>query len=215
MALSRRTFLSLAIAGATLVAAGGAMATLALQPTVPRSPKTDLKVLSAQQYAIFLAVAERMIVPAEGAPSVVEANVVEGIDAVLATMPKRIVDELGTGLWLLENALTGAALDGRITTFSGSAKEEQDRVLMAWSKSSLNIQNLIYRGLHQLIVAVYWSDPRTNACLGYDGPPDYGQRQAPKSPRRFDERPPTSTFETEQPAPVDTSDTDQPMETAQ
>ena len=123
---------------------------------------------------------------------VVEARVVEAIDTVVASLPPSVQKDLGTGLWLLENALTGAVLDQRFTTFSAASVEVQRRILREWAESSIETKVLVYRGLHQMVTGSYWSNPATYHLMGYRGPPDYGQSRAPDSPRRFDGRPPTS-----------------------
>lgn len=166
---SRRTLLQVGVGGTLVLALGGIG--LALQPTAIVAPPGPLQALSPRQYAVLVALAETVLPPREGLPSTHEVGVAAKVDALLATLHPGVATELGQALLLLENALPGLLLDGRIRPFSQASLEERTRVLERWRTSRLTVRRQVFRGLSALVASAYWADPRTHAYIGYKGPP--------------------------------------------
>lgn len=171
MSTTRRTFLALGLGGAAALALGGVG--LALRATVYRAPARPLQALSPRGYSILTAVAECMLDHgADELPSPADIELVEQIDAYLATVHPAVAAEVEQALFLLENAAAGALLEGRFTTFTGASRAQQHAILLGWSAASIPLFRKAYRGLHALVNGPYWGDPRTHAAIGYPGPPD-------------------------------------------
>src|SRR6185436_16135827 len=96
MALSRRRALGLGIGGGLLVVL--ATAGLALQPTTLVPPARPLKALTAEQYSILRAVAERFH-PGKGPiPSASQIGVADAVDALLASVHPAFAYDFGRAL---------------------------------------------------------------------------------------------------------------------
>jgi len=175
---SRRTLLKYGLGGSLLLAAGGLG--LGLRRTVYCEQIPTLSVLSAREYSILTAVADR-ICPGSRAsmPKASDLDVALGIDSLLATMESAAADEFRMVLLLLENALTGLVLEGRTAPFTACGPQRQDRVLTTWSTASTYVQSAGFAAMRSMVASVYWANPRTHAFCGYPGPPDYGQQRAP------------------------------------
>jgi hypothetical protein len=171
MATSRRNLLTGGLAAAALLAAGGVG--LALRPGAPPPQPAILLALTPQQYGILVAVAARICPGGDGTPTATEIGVAGKVDALLSTMHPADAAELGQGLLLIENALVGLLLDGRVTPFTLLGPAEQDEVLDTFRTSRIPIRRSVFKALRGLIAASYWGDPRMYATAGYPGPPDY------------------------------------------
>lgn len=174
---TRRTFLQLGLGSAVVLALGGVG--LALRGTVHRAPSRPLQALSPRAFSVLVAVADTILDYGEGLPAPSELQVAEGIDAHLASQHPAVAAEVEQVLMLLENAAAGLVLDGRLTTFTGSAPAVRAQVLEGWASGSLPLFRTAYRALHGLCTAVYWSDPAIYAAIGYPGPPDLAGAPAP------------------------------------
>lgn len=163
--------------GAVALAVGGVG--VALQGTELREPARPLKALSPRSFSILAAVADRLIVVPDG-PSARQAQVAEGVDALLATLHPDTTVEIEQALTLLENAAAGLLIDQRWTTFTGSPPEVQDRVLKGWNESRFSLLRKVIRALHGLCMGVYWTQAETHAVIGYPGPPDLGALAPPE-----------------------------------
>ena len=168
---SRRELLKVGLVGGAVLGLGGVG--LGLRGTVMVPPTTPLQALDPRSYSVLVAVAER-ICAYDGLPTASELGVALGIDALLASTHPGIAAELSQGLMVLENALTGLLLDGRVTPFTALAPAEQDAVLDSWRRSPLPVKRTVYKAIHGLVVAGYWADPTVFPHCGYPGPPDYG-----------------------------------------
>ena len=172
MALNRRTFLKYGIAGAALMSVGGLG--LGLRATVMRTPQQPLRVLSLRQYAILAAIAETLCPGDDDLPTAIDLQVPEKVDALLDSIHPVNAAEFIQLLQLMENALTGLAFDGRITPFSASTPEQRSKALNGWRTSRWQFRRMAFVAVSGLCMASYWSDPKTFAYVGYDGPPPLG-----------------------------------------
>lgn len=174
MALSRRRLLLLAPA-ALAVGAGG----LALWPGALRPPPGTLRVLSEREWSILAAAAQALCPGADGLPSADELEIASTLDAAFASFHPGDVAELKQALRLLDNALPGLLLDGRWGPFSRASAQARAQTLLAWRTSRIRLRRRVYKALHGLVMTTYWGHPRTWPHVGYPGPPDFGQAQAP------------------------------------
>jgi len=165
---TRRDVLQAGFAG--LVAAALTGTAVYLRGTVLRTPTQPLRYLSAEEYSILAATADRLV-RGPGLPSARELGVAEAVDVVLARMHPGDAAEVRVVLHLLENALSGLLLDGRISTFSASPPETQDRVLISWSRARVPMFRTAYRALHGLCLGAAWGHPAMYPFCGYPGPP--------------------------------------------
>lgn len=173
MALSRRRLLLLAPA-ALAVGAGG----LALWPGASRSPPAALQVLSPREWSVLAAAAQAFCPGGDGLPSADELDIATALDATFATLHPGDVSELKAALLLLDNALPGLLLDGRLGPFSRASVQARAQTLLGWRTSRIGTRRQVYKALRGLLMAAYWGHPRTWAFAGYPGPPDFGQAQA-------------------------------------
>lgn len=188
MSATRRRFLQTGAVGAAVLAVGGLG--LALQPTRTRAPGGPLEVLTEQEHGILAAVAEALIPPRDGLPSPDEIGVARKIDALLARLHPGTAAEVKQALGLLENALPGLFLDGRIRPLSRLDREARAQVLEGWRTSRLPLKRTVFRAVAGLVGATYWGDPRTHAFVGYPGPPAWilAMRDALPDPGGLDGR---------------------------
>lgn len=176
--LTRRSLLKTGLIGAALVSVSSAA--LLLQPEKQRSAHSTLKVLSEREANVLSALASRLC-PAmgPGAPGAEGVQLVEQIDAFLATADKEGQDGLKMALVIFDNAFTGALFGERVRPFSQLDGAAQDRVIHAWQKSSVGFRRTVMRALSATIMTFYWGDERTWQRIGYGGPPDaVGMRAA-------------------------------------
>lgn len=178
MALSRRSFLGLGLAGAALLALGG----IGLRPTVLRAAPATLVALDPRTFSVLAAFAER-VAPGGGAfPAASGVSVAEKVDALLGTCAPAMVAEIKQALLLFDNALAGLFLDGRPSTFTACDAATQDAILESWKSSRLDLRRRVYKALRGLCAGAYYGSPECYAAIGYPGPPDFqalmAQREA-------------------------------------
>lgn len=176
---SRRALLRGGLGGAVLLLLSGGA--LALQRSKLRPlPKAGLKVLSATEYAVLAAIADRMLpATAPGVPGTSEIDVALVADRMLELAERDVVEGLKLGLSLVESGLVGALFGERTRPFTQLSPQEQDRVLIAFRESELPVRRTIFRSFAGLTGLVYYGDPRTWPSVGYPGPPSpVGLRQA-------------------------------------
>jgi hypothetical protein len=172
----RRSFLKKGLLGGALLLLGGAL------PIALRSgddggavqPRRPLKLLTAREYAIFAAIAAR-IVPGDDAgpgwPSAQAVDCAGKLDELMARVHPAVGGELRQLLRLFENGLTGLLTTWQPTPFTRASASEQDARLTAWRRSRLTILRSGYQALKRLAQATYYSSPETYGRVGYPGPP--------------------------------------------
>lgn len=177
MSTTRRRLIQVGVIGAVALAIGGVG--VALQGTDIRQPARPLLALSPRSFSILAAVADRLVV-VPGGPSARQAQVAEGVDALLATLHPDTTVEFEQALTLLENAAAGLLIDQRWTTFTGSPPDVQDRVLKGWSESRFSLLRKVFRAVHGLCMGVYWTQDELHGLIGYPGPPDLSALAPPE-----------------------------------
>jgi hypothetical protein len=165
----RRRFLVKGIAGFVLLSLGGGT-WLATRRTAPL-PAGALRVFSAEEAAVLLAISERMIPEGPGFPRPRELGLVERIDGIAAMANATDQGELRKLVRLFESALGGLLLDGDPRLFTASTPARQDRRLRAWGSSRIALRRTGYRALKRLVYAAYYASPEVWPAVGYPGPP--------------------------------------------
>ena len=165
------------IGGVLLVGAG--TLPFAFRSTLRRPPHAPLRLLTADEYAMFAAVAAR-IVPGDGAgppgpPPRRSTARARSTRCSLAHPTRRRAPRL---LRLFESGLSGLVLTRKPTPFTRLAPAEQDARLEAWRHSRLALLRSGYQALKRLAQATYYSSPEVYALVGYPGPPDVPQGPA-------------------------------------
>ena len=158
--------------GGALLAVGGT-AFLTLRRTLRAAePRDPLFVLSLDEYAIFAAVAARVVAVDGDAPSTSAVDVAGRADTAMALWPDAVQVEFRRLLRLFENGLTGAATGTGFETFTGSSPRRQDERLAAWSRSRVDLFRTGYQAMRRLASACYYAEPEAWGATGYPGPPE-------------------------------------------
>ncbi|MEO7921499.1 MAG: gluconate 2-dehydrogenase subunit 3 family protein, partial [Thermoanaerobaculia bacterium] len=156
--------------GAVLLALGGSAA-IALRPTRARACAGRLAVLSADEYSILAAIAERVVGVPAGAPSTAQVDVALRADRAMRLWLPSVQKELQQLLHLFENGLTGVTTGTGFAPFTASSRSAQDARLAAWSTSRVSLLRTGFQAIKRLTAACYYSAPESWASLGFPGPP--------------------------------------------
>ncbi len=161
-----------------MLALGGA-SSLAFRRTLRAAqPRDPLLVLTPDEYAIFAAVAARVVAVDGDSPSTDAVDVAGRADAAMALWPDAVQVEFRRLLRLFENALTGAAMGIGFETFTASAPARQDERLDAWRRSRIAVFRTGFEALRRLAAACYYGAPEAWPATGYPGPPELGFTEA-------------------------------------
>jgi hypothetical protein len=175
---TRRDILKKGFFGGALLAmaGGGALALRGGKRVAP--PSGGLRILDPREYAIFNAIAQR-VVPG-GPAGLSPAEVAQNADAILAKAPRGAQKDVKRLLRLFENALAGFFFGGRAAPFTRLSPKEQDQVLMEWRDSRWQLRRTGYQALRSLALAGYYSSPLSWPEAAYPGPPQgFYQPEAP------------------------------------
>ncbi|MFP1684268.1 gluconate 2-dehydrogenase subunit 3 family protein [Alloalcanivorax sp. C16-1] len=166
--LSRRRFLTWALAGTAGVAAvaAGGFALLRRSPLDEQAKPAWAGGLSRQEYHLFDR-ARVALLPTEGTnlPDTGQVPVVANVQNMLGYMAPPLRDQLATGLGLFDNA--AVVFHGRrfVDLDPATARDYFD----AWSRGNA-IQRTLATVIKQLVYSAYWSDPATWPPIEFDGP---------------------------------------------
>jgi hypothetical protein len=165
--LSRRRWLSLALAGGGLTLAGGGALTW-LRGSVAAVP--GLRALDARRYWTLSAIARAHLPPGEvfGPGADGEHDLARDIDAYLADEPEWIRSEIRRALTLVE--LGPALFDGRAATFPNLSPAEAAAHWRSWGESRLLVRRQVALGFRKLLSFVFYDQPRVWPHIGYPGP---------------------------------------------
>ncbi len=169
--LSRRAAIKRGLLGGALLTVAGAVP-LALRKTHVTQHPTDLKYFTAEEYAVFAAVAERFLPGGENWLSASALDVPRKVDGVFALADAPTQRDVKQLLALFDNALASFLLDGRATPFTQLSLADQDRALEQWRTSRLVLRRSGFDALRKISLAVYYADPATWPGVGYPGPPE-------------------------------------------
>ncbi len=192
IAPGRRSFLKKGLLGAALLFVGGAVP-LALRSGIDRArPRGPLRLFTAREYAIFAAVAARIVpgdddgapasagttaagaagaTPTPAWPSAEALDCAGKVDALMALAHPAAGAELRQLLHLFESGLIGLFTSFQPTPFTRLAPAAMDARLDAWRYSHLALLRSGYQALKRLAQATYYSSAELYPRLGYPGPP--------------------------------------------
>lgn len=169
---TRRGFLKKGLLGGALLVVGGT-AFLAFRRTLRAAkPRNPLLVLSESEYAIFAAMAARVVAVDGDSPSTEAVDVAGRADAAMVQWPDSVQVEFRRLLRLFENALTGAVTRTGYETFTASSGRMQDERLAAWAGSRVAVFRSGYQAMKRLACACYYAAPESWPATGYPGPPE-------------------------------------------
>lgn len=174
--VSRRSLVKAGVFGSGLLAVSGVG--LSLQSTIYRSPQRPLLSLSAREYSIIAAAADRLCPNEADLPSAAALMVAEQVDSAVARMHHGAASEFKQLLALLENTAVGVVFDQRFRPFTASDTDVQDRALRSWQLSRFSLRRTGFRAIAGLCLAAYWAHPDTWASVGYAGPPQFNLPKA-------------------------------------
>ena len=184
----RRGFLKKGILGAALLLVGGALP-IALRGGIDRArPRGALRLFTPREYAIFAAVADRIVpgdavfaaagasaaagaAPAPAWPSAQAQDCAGKADALMALAHPSVGAELRQLLHLFESGLGGVFTNLQPTPFTRLAPDQMDARLTAWRTSRVALLRSGYQALKRLAQATYYSSPEVYPLVGYPGPP--------------------------------------------
>ncbi|MCP4873626.1 MAG: hypothetical protein GY898_33485 [Proteobacteria bacterium] len=169
MPIDRRTLLKYGLFGTAVLTVGGIG--LTLRPTAMVTPRSPLKVLTEQEYSIFVAFADAVLTGEEGWPDHRALGIVEEIDAGLEPMHPGIIGEVKALLGVLESALAGVVLDARVSTFSACSLEKRCAIVESWRTARTEVFRIGFLALQGFVVAPYYNRPEVAAKIGYPGMP--------------------------------------------
>jgi hypothetical protein len=169
--VSRRTLVKTGLAGLGLAVAGGLG--LGLQKTVLLARTPALEVLDPAEYAVLVAIADRLC-PAlgAGAPGASAVKLAEQLDGLLHKADMEMQKGIKMALKLVDNALTGALTGERLVPFTRLSGEDQDRSLNGWRNAESGFRRTVFGGIAGAVNSVYWGNEQTWQRIGYKGPPD-------------------------------------------
>lgn len=198
----RRSFFKKTLGGTALLIAAGAVP-LALRRTKLREIPAgkELKFFSPAEYAIFAALADRILAIAPGdalaaapeklraAPTAAQVDVAGKADAFLAPLPPADAKQLKQLIGLFDNALVGLLFGGAPTPFTQQSAEQQETTLRAWATSRLAVRRTGFQAIKRLCVAIYFGSPETFPSASYPGPPDVSAVRAALTAAEQERRP--------------------------
>jgi hypothetical protein len=161
--ISRRRFLRTSLGGAAVLTAGGAI----FGRWRPRTdtPSAVLKVLTGREARTLSAVAETMLPPREGFPSLEEVDLIPRIDASMAKLHPDDLSDLKALLGLLEY---GAPLVGPTRGFfSALPPAERARYLESWEQSRFALKRTGFAAMKYFVMMYYYDHPRAWGGTGF------------------------------------------------
>lgn len=177
---TRRSVLKKGLLGGALLALGGGGLLAARGTRTVPLPKEGLKILDEVEYAVFHALAKRVVRPGPGAPTIDQVNATMNVDRILAGADSGVQAEVKQLAKLFENALAGLLFGGRTRPFTQLSGDEQDAVLAEWRDSRLVVRRTGYQALRVLVLAGYYSSDMIWPAVNYPGPPQgFHQPDAP------------------------------------
>ncbi|HSD09494.1 MAG TPA: hypothetical protein VLF14_00790 [Candidatus Binatia bacterium] len=158
--MRRRTLLRGTASGVLLLAVG------AFLPAGCRGypePPVPLRFFSNEEYAVFLAIA-RAILGLEDEPT----DVASEVDRLVSRMSSDARRDIHWMLRIFEHGTHLFDLKGK--RFTRLARDDQEKYLGGWMKSSLGARRIVFRALKLLASLGYYGLPDTWKAIGYDGP---------------------------------------------
>jgi hypothetical protein len=166
--LSRRAFLAAGTAGVVALAAGGWLRYGVRRPVPGRTLDADSARVVAALVPAFLSGALPASQPDYGSAV---AETVDAVDAAIAGLPPAAQQELGQLFGLLAFPPARIALTGLWSSWERARTSDVQAALQRWQSSRSTLLRSAYDGLHQIILAAWYGNPRAWPAIGYPGPP--------------------------------------------
>jgi hypothetical protein len=165
--MKRRTFLAAGALGVAALAAGGWLRYGMRDAPPGRALDDDARLIVAALVPAFLdgALPVRAPVRDEAITETVAA-----VDAAILGLPPIAQHELAQLFGLLAFPPARVAM-GLRSAWSDAAPEDVQAALQRWQGSRSLLLRSAYDGLHQLILAAWYANPRAWPDIGYPGPP--------------------------------------------
>lgn len=167
--LTRRQLLRTSIAGAAVLSGAGLLVPYLSRRNGPVSAPTDLRILSATEWAVVEAVASRVLA-ADGPDALPPERAEAGrfADRYLAGLDEALRRDVRALLLLIEYGAGPMSLRPR--RFTQLSAVERDAVLHDWETSALALRRQGFQALKTLCLFAYWRLDATWPLLGYTGP---------------------------------------------
>jgi hypothetical protein len=176
---ARRSILKRGLVGGAVLALGGGTALFLRQGKEWELPPEGLLTLSPREYAVVMALAARMVPVSGEFPSLDKVRVGFNADRILTQVDPTALKEMKQLLNLFENALPNFLFGFRFSPFTQLRDAEQDEVIGEWSRSTLTVRRTGHTALRGLVLAAYFVKRETWAAVGYPGPPNLHDPDAP------------------------------------
>jgi hypothetical protein len=163
--VTRRGFLKRTAAGSALLLLSrvGSLAAPARAQSASRHPRH----LDLDRFTTLEALCDRIIWPADGAPTAREARVALRVDHEIGFQSAAFGRDMRDALTLIEY---GGILEGKWKPFTKLPGKDQDAVIRGMIDSRFEVRRTAIIGLKTAIAFFYYADDRTWARTGYDGP---------------------------------------------
>jgi hypothetical protein len=164
---SRRTFLVTGGLGLAALAAGGWLHLRTGASSAGGALGAHGRTVIAAMVPAFLDGA----LPAGAARTSAIAETVDAVDIAVAGLPPATQAELAQLFGLLTFSPARLVLAGLFADWPRATPEAVAAALGRWQHSRLSLLRSAYDGLHQLVLAAWYGNPRAWAAIGYPGPP--------------------------------------------
>ncbi|MCZ6522717.1 MAG: hypothetical protein O7A68_02480 [Alphaproteobacteria bacterium] len=138
----------------------------------------DFTFLTPEDRVIVAAIAPVMLagaLPAGGAERAsAEAEVVLGVDRAISGLAPATQAELRQLFDLLGLGIARVLVAGLWPSWDEAGAEDIAGFLERWRTSRFDLLRSAYLGLHELIIAAWYGNPRAWPGIGYPGPPELG-----------------------------------------
>lgn len=170
-ATSRRRFLQAGAAGAVVLAIASATVWIRSRDRA----KAAANALDADARAVLSAIVPAMLAgalpAAPGTRAAAITDTLAAIERAIAGLAPSARDELGRLFSLLALTPGRRVFAGVASPWSEASNDEVDAFLAHWQASRWALKRSAYDGLHQLVMAAWYAQPRAWADIGYPGPP--------------------------------------------
>jgi len=130
----------------------------------------NLQFFTVQQAGLLSMMAEILVDPDQGWPTIGETQVVPYIDAAMATADDKSRADIRKLLDLFENRFVALLFDLRFEAFSAMSRLEQRDYLRDWMTSNLAARRSGFMALKRLATSAYYTHRGTWPKINYPGP---------------------------------------------
>jgi hypothetical protein len=165
---TRRTFLVTGSVGLVALAAGGWLEVRTARPSPGHALGAAGRRIVTAMAPAFLAGALPQAA-AERHAAIVET--VDAVDTAIGGLPPGTQAELTQLFGLLSFTPARIVVAGLWPDWDHASPDAVEAVLARWQASRIALLRSAYDGLHQLVLAAWYGNPRAWPAIGYAGPP--------------------------------------------